>query len=83
MVGISSHFIEIVVLSRHPQAFLCIGKSAVPGDACSQEIVFELFHTGVGEHERRISLGDDWRRFDDFMIFRPEELQKVISDLDM
>ena len=54
MIGVATHFFEVVVLSRNPQAFLYIGDARSLARVVSQEDILELVHAGVGEHQSRV-----------------------------
>ncbi len=56
VVGVMSHFFEVVVLSAYPQALLRVCCTRVRGLGIAEENVLELVHAGVGEHQRRVIL---------------------------
>ena len=79
MVGIVSHFLEIVVFSAHSQAFLAVRHSFALRHAVSEKIVLELIHPGVCEHQCRVVFYNHRSRRYDGMSFRCEKIQKGFS----
>ena len=58
VICVMSYLFEVIVFSAHPQALLAVGSPRERSRAVAQEPVFELVHTGVGEHKCRVVLYD-------------------------
>ena len=58
MVRVVSHFLQVIVLSAHSETFLGVGRAMCLRRNIPEEYVFELVHTGIGEHKRRVVLHD-------------------------
>ena len=80
VVGVVAHFLEVVVLTRHAQAFLRVGGAFPFRGLVAQEDVLELVHASVGEHQGGVVLDDDGCRRHDGVLLRTEEVQEAISD---
>ena len=80
VIGVVSHFFQVVVLSANAEAFLAVSTSAGFWVACAQDDVFELVHASVGEHEGWIIL-DDHRCGGHYCVsFRFEKFLERIAD---
>ncbi len=80
VIGVVPYLVEVVVLARHAQTFLCIGGTWGETFAVAEEYVFELVHPGVGEHERRVVLYHHRRRGHYLMVFLLEKIYETLSD---
>ena len=80
VVGVMSHFFEVVVLSADSQTFLTVGHSPVFRSAVPEEPVLELVHPGIGEHECRVVLHHHRGRRNYSMSFGREKVQERLSD---
>lgn len=56
VVGVVSNLFEVVVLAAHTQTLLRISDTARLGHCITQDYVFELVHSGIGEHKGGIIL---------------------------
>ena len=61
MVRVVSNFLQVIVLSAHSETFLGVGRAMCLRRNIPEEYVFELVHTGIGEHKRRVVLHDHRR----------------------
>jgi hypothetical protein len=80
VVGIHTHFFQVVVLSAYPEAFLRIGNTGVWGRFGSQKIVFELIHTRVSKHQGRIILYHNGGAWYYLVAFRGKKIEKSLSN---
>ena len=76
MVRIVANFLQIVMLARHAQTFLCIGNTYRLGRLVAQENIFKLVHPRIGKHQGRIVFYDHRGRIDNGMLFRNKKFQK-------
>jgi hypothetical protein len=67
VVGIVTHFFQVVVLPGHAKAFLGVSDTRAFHRGIPEENVFELIHTRIGEHEGRIILDNHRGRRDDLV----------------
>ena len=80
VIGVVSHFLEVVVLSAHAEALLRV-RGPVEFCLCiSQEDVLELVHSGVGEHQGRVILYDHRSRWHHRVALRGEKIQECLAD---
>jgi len=56
MIGIMPHLFQVIMLSRYPQAFLCIGHPLPCRILITEKDILELVHPGIGKHQGRIVL---------------------------
>ena len=54
VVGVVAHIFQVVVLARYAEALLRVGDAARRRCLVAQEIILELRHARVGEHQRRV-----------------------------
>ena len=76
VIGVVAHLFEVVVLARHAQALLGIGRTRIFAGRIAQKDVLELVHARIGEHQRGVALHDHRRRRHDHMAFALEEVEK-------
>ncbi len=69
------------MLAADPEAFLCIGDAAHVRCLGAKEVVLELVHARIGEHERGVILVDDGGGGHDFMLFGSEKIEVGLADL--
>ena len=58
VICVVADLLEVIVLSADAQALLTVGRPFVRGFAVAEEDVLELVHSGIGEHEGRVTLYD-------------------------
>ena len=66
------------MFSAYPEAFLGISHSGRLRFAVSEEIILELVHTRVGEHEGWVIFHDNRGRRDDLMSPGTKEIQELL-----
>ena len=76
VIGVVAHLFEVVVLARHAQALLGIGRTRIFAGRVAQKDVLELVHARIGEHQRGVALHDHRRRRHDHMALALEEVEK-------
>src|SRR5512133_2912263 len=81
MVGVKPHLFQVIVLARHPKAFLRVCHPPVLRRLVAEEYILELIHPGVCEHKRRIILYHHWCRWHYSVFLRPEETEELFSYL--
>ena len=54
MIGVMSDFFEVVVFSADAQTFLTVGTASRFRVASSEDYIFPLIHSGIGEHQCRV-----------------------------
>ena len=77
-----AHCLEVIVLSADPETLLAVCRTGEYRRRVAEEYVFELVHSGVGEHQRRVVLyyhrgGRDYGmalRFEKFQVLAPDFL---------
>lgn len=74
-----SDFFEVVMLSAYSEAFLCVGNSFVFCRGVAEKPLFELVHSGVCEHQRRVILDDHVGRWYYRVSFGLEEFKKCFA----
>ena len=74
-------FFEVVVFAADAEAFLTVDGPFAGRGAEAEEYVLELVHTGVGEKQRLVADGDDWRAGDKDVVFAFEKVDKAGSYL--
>ena len=80
VIGVVSHFFQVVVLAGNAQTFLAVGLTTAFGFGISENDVLELIHSGIGEHERRVVLDDHrGRRYDEVTLLL-EKLYERFAD---
>ena len=62
VVGVVSHFLQIVVLTAHAQTLLAIGGTFPLCRLIAQNNILELVHAGIGKHQCRIVFHNHWSR---------------------
>ena len=66
VVGVVSHFFQVVVLAAHAQTLLGVSHTFVLGGVVAKDYVFELVHSGIGKHQGRVIFDHHGsRRYDD------------------
>ena len=80
VIGVLTHFFEVVVLAGHAQAFLRVGHAVVHNRRIAQNHVFELVHARIGEHQCRVVFDDHRCRWYDLVVLGSEELQEALSN---
>ena len=80
VVGVVADLLQVVVLARHAQALLRVGRARILAGRIAQEDVLELVHARVGEHQRGVSLDDHRGRRHDHVALRCEEVQKGLTN---
>ncbi len=73
--------LEIVVLPRYPNAFLCTRGSGVGARFFAEENPFEGHHARVHEHQARIRIRNHRCALDSLMSLVFEKAQKVFANL--
>ncbi len=81
VISVEADIFQIVVLATDAQALLRIGYAARRRGAVAQEVILELRHARVIEHERRVTLGHQWGRRDDEVLLTLEKIEKCLSYL--
>ena len=52
VIGVMSHFFQVVVLAAYTQAFLRVGHAGIFYWVITENNIFELVHSRIGEHQR-------------------------------
>src|SRR6185369_5149927 len=81
VIGVAADLFQVVVLSGEPQALLRIGDARMSRRRLTEEDLLELHHTGVGEQQGRVTLGNDRSASNHPVITGREEIQKARSNL--
>ena len=81
MVGVKPHLLQVIVLARHPQAFLRVGHPPVFGRLVAEEYILELVHSGIRKHQCRIIFYHHGCRGHYSVFLRPEETEELFSYL--
>ncbi len=81
MVIIVADFFEVVVFAADAEAFLAVDRAAAGWGAEAEEYVLELVHPGVGEEQRLVADGNNWRAGDKLVVFAFEKVNKAGSYL--
>jgi hypothetical protein len=79
MISIHTHFLKVIVLTAYTKAFLSIRRPFVRGLFITQEIILELIHPRVGEHQGRVVFHHNRGRRDNFMSFGTEKVQESLT----
>ena len=79
VIGIHPHFLEVIVFTAYPQAFLSICGPFVRGWFIAQEIILELVHPRIGKHQGRVVFHHDGGGWDNFMSFGTEKVQESLT----
>ncbi len=80
VVGVMTHLLQVVVLARHAQTLLRVGRTGVFARRIAQENILELVHARIGEHQRGVVLHHHRRRRHDRMALALEEVEKGPAD---
>jgi hypothetical protein len=70
------------VLPAYPEAFLSVYCPFPRSGLVTQEIVFELIHTSIGEQQGRIILDYNGSGWYHLVLFTLEKIQKGLADLE-
>src|SRR5450432_1799998 len=81
MVGIHTHFFQVVMLPAYPQTFLRIGHPGVRSGFISEEIILELVHSCIDKQQGWIVLRHYRCGRNNHMCPGFEEIQKFIPYL--
>ena len=81
VVSVMSHLFEIVVLTAHSQTFLRVCAATRVGFTRTENNVFPLVHSCIGEHQRGVVLDDHGRRRYDSVSLRLKKFFKRVADL--
>jgi hypothetical protein len=81
VVGVVPDFLQIVVLARHPQAFLRVRNPRMLHRRDAQEHIFERIHAGIGEQQGGVVLDDQRCGWYNRMPFGGKKIKKSLSDL--
>ena len=81
MICIVSYLFQVVVFSGNPETFLRVRDTPVFGIDIPKNNIFELIHSCVCKHQRRIVLNHHGCRRDDSMSLTFKKIQKLLSDL--
>ena len=68
MISVVANFVQVVMLARHPQAFLRIGNARIFCRSIAQKNIFKLVHASIGEHQRGIVLDNHGCRGHNLML---------------
>ena len=80
VVGIVTHFLQVVVLSAYAKAFLRVSNSFVFRRVVAQNDIFKLVHSRIGEHQRGVILNHHRGRRHYLVTFTFEETLERVSD---
>ncbi len=80
MVCIHAHFLQVVVLAAHAQAFLRVRDSGVFHGLVAQEQILERVHAGVDEHQGGIVLHHHGCRGYNVVSLFFEKIQKCLPN---
>ncbi|OAV75799.1 hypothetical protein Barb7_00554 [Bacteroidales bacterium Barb7] len=58
MIGVMPHFLQVVMLSAHAQAFLRIRHAGIFDGHIPQNNVLELVHSRIGKHQCRVTFNN-------------------------
>ncbi len=82
VIRVVSHVFEIIVLPTSSNALLRVDRSGVRPVALSEEDILELVHSGVGEQEGGVVVGNGRARRNDLVRGAlGEEIKELLSDL--
>ncbi len=70
VIGVVTHFFEVVVLAAHTQTFLRVGNATALGAGVAKNDILELVHSRVGKHQRGVIFDDHRCRWHDMVAFR-------------
>ena len=79
VVGVDTHFFQVVVLTGHTQAFLGVGYPFMLGFSVAEENILELVHPGIGEHQGGVVLHDHRSGGHDLVLLALEKIEEGLS----
>ena len=79
VIGVITHLLQVVVLAAHAQTLLRVGTAARLRRARSEDDVFPLVHTCVGEHQCGVVFDYHRRRRLNGVLFRLEKLFERVA----
>ena len=80
VISVVSYLFEVVVLAAHTEALLGVGTASRLRFASTENDVFPLVHTSIGEHQRWVILDYHRCTWYDGVSFRLEELFERVAD---
>ena len=81
VVGVVSHFLQVVVLTAHAQTFLTVRHTRILDGIVAQDDTLPRVHTGIGEHQAWVVFDNHRSRRHYLVTFRRHKIQKGLSNL--
>ena len=80
VVSIVTYLLKVVMLTRYTQTLLRIGSTRSTTRGITQKDILKLIHTRIGKHQCRVILYNHRCRWNNFVLFRCEKVQKCLSN---
>ena len=79
VISVDADFFQVIMLSRNPEAFLCVGHSFKGRFPVAEKDILELVHPGISKHECRVVFYYHGCRWHDLVALRSEEIKKCLA----